>query len=72
MDGAANPDSLIGEVIASRYHIEARVGSGAMGTVYRARHVKLGRPFAIKLLRPSLLGNETIRRRFARKAEPAG
>ncbi|HEX3760388.1 MAG TPA: protein kinase [Kofleriaceae bacterium] len=66
------PDSLIGEVLASRYCIEARVGSGAMGTVYRARHVKLGRPFAVKLLRPSLLGNETIRRRFAREAELAG
>jgi serine/threonine-protein kinase len=72
VQGAVEPDSLIGEVIASRYCIEARVGSGAMGTVYRARHVKLGRPFAVKLLRPSLLGNETIQRRFAREAELAG
>jgi serine/threonine-protein kinase len=67
-----DPDSLIGEVIASRYRIEARIGTGAMGTVYRARHVKLGRPFAIKLLRPTLLNNETVRRRFAREAELAG
>jgi tRNA A-37 threonylcarbamoyl transferase component Bud32 len=70
--GEVDPDSLIGEVIASRYRIEARVGNGAMGTVYRARHVKLGRPFAVKLLRPTLLGNETVRRRFAREAELAG
>jgi serine/threonine protein kinase len=70
--GDVDPDSLIGEVIAGRYRIEARVGNGAMGTVYRARHVKLGRPFAVKLLRPTLLDNETIRRRFAREAELAG
>jgi serine/threonine-protein kinase len=65
-------DDLIGEVIASRYRIEARVGDGAMGTVYRARHVKVGRPFAVKVLRQSLLGNESIRRRFRREAELAG
>ena len=70
--GALDPDSLLGEVIASRYRIEARIGTGAMGTVYRARHIKLGRPFAVKLLRPTLLDNETIRRRFAREAELAG
>ena len=72
MGGALDPDSLLGEVIASRYRIEARIGTGAMGTVYRARHIKLGRPFAVKLLRPTLLDNETIRRRFAREAELAG
>jgi serine/threonine-protein kinase len=63
---------LIGEIIASRYRIEARLGDGAMGAVYRARHVKLGRPFAVKVLRPALLGDETIRQRFRREAKLAG
>ena len=66
------PDGLIGEVLASRYRIEARVGDGALGTVYRARHVKVGRPFAVKVLRRSMLGDDTIRRRFLREAELAG
>ncbi|TMQ15854.1 MAG: serine/threonine protein kinase [Deltaproteobacteria bacterium] len=65
-------DRMIGEVIASRYRIEARLGDGAMGTVYRARHIKVGRPFAVKVLRPSFLGSESIRRRFRREAQLAG
>ena len=65
-------DSLIGTVIASRYRVEARIGKGATGKVYRARHVKLGRLFAIKVLHPRLLDHETTRRRFAREAELAG
>lgn len=72
MDSAPDSDRLIGEIIASRYRIEARLGDGAMGAVYRARHVKLGRPFAVKVLRPALLGDETIRQRFRREAKLAG
>ena len=66
------PDGFIDQVIAARYRIEAQIGIGAMGTVYRARHIKLGRAFAIKVLRPSLLDDPTIRRRFTREAELAG
>ena len=65
-------DRLIGTVLGSRYRIEARVGHGAMGTVYRARHVEVGRAFAIKVLHPRLLGDERVRRRFAREAALAG
>ena len=32
------------------YHIEARIGAGGMGEVYRARDTKLGRDVAIKIL----------------------
>jgi serine/threonine-protein kinase len=72
VDSEPVSDQLIGEVIASRYRIEARIGDGAMGAVYRALHVKVGRPFAVKVLRPSLTGDETLRRRFLREAELAG
>jgi serine/threonine-protein kinase len=61
-----DPDSLIGEVIAARYRIEARIGNGAMGTVYRARHVKLGRPFAFS--RAPVRPGSTAR---ARRRRPA-
>ena len=64
-------EGLVGQVIASRYRIEEVLGSGAMGVVYRAQHVKLARQFAIKMLHPSLLTNAKLRRRFEREAELA-
>jgi serine/threonine-protein kinase len=71
VDREPDAESLVGAVIASRYLIEAQIGDGAMGRVYRARHVKLGRLFAVKVLRPSLLADATICRRFTREAELA-
>jgi tRNA A-37 threonylcarbamoyl transferase component Bud32 len=62
----------IGAVLAERYRIEAVLGSGAMGTVYRARHLKVGRAFAIKVLHHQLLRDPKILRRFDREAEIAG
>ncbi|CAN5510794.1 hypothetical protein BH11MYX1_BH11MYX1_37740 [soil metagenome] len=65
-------DKLIGEVLANRYRIEARLGEGAMGSVYKAKHVKVGRPFAVKVLHPRLLVDEKTLQRFEREAELAG
>ena len=66
------PDSLIGQTLANRYHIEMRLGEGAMGTVYRAKHVKVGRPFAVKVLHRHLLDDNKVAQRFEREAELAG
>ena len=57
-------DKLIGEVLANRYRIESRLGEGAMGSVYKARHVKVGRPFAVKVLHPRLLEQYSYRARI--------
>ena len=65
-------DKLIGQVLANRYQIESRLGEGAMGTVYRARHVKVGRPFAVKVLHANLLEEHKAEQRFEREAELAG
>jgi serine/threonine-protein kinase len=65
-------DKLIGEVLANRYQIESRLGEGAMGSVYKARHIKVGRPFAVKVLHPRLLEDEKTLQRFEREAELAG
>jgi serine/threonine-protein kinase len=65
-------DKIIGEVLASRYQIESRLGEGAMGAVYKAKHVKVGRPFAVKVLHPKLLEDEKTAQRFEREAELAG
>jgi len=66
------PDKLLGEVLANRYQIEERLGEGAMGAVYRAKHVKVGRAFAVKVLHPHLLLDAKIQQRFEREAELAG
>lgn len=60
--------SLIGTTIAGRYRIEARVGSGAMGAVYRAEQAGLGRRVALKIVnRDRQVDGDTIAR-FRREA----
>ena len=65
-------DKLIGQVLANRYQILHRLGEGAMGVVYKARHVKVGRSFAVKVLHARLLADPKIALRFDREAELAG
>ncbi len=66
------PDPLIGRELASRYRIESLLGKGAMGAVYRARHIKFGRSFAVKVLHDRLLTDDKLKRRFERESELAG
>ena len=65
-------EKLLGEILANRYQIEIKLGEGAMGTVYRAKHVKVGRAFAVKVLHPRLLEDHKVAQRFEREAELAG
>jgi hypothetical protein len=45
-----------------RYVLEERIGSGGMGEVFRARHGLLRRPTAVKVLRPEIAGESSLRR----------
>lgn len=51
------------------YNIEAMVGSGGMGVVYRARHLKLNRTVAIKMLLAGGYAGPREVERFKREAE---
>jgi tetratricopeptide (TPR) repeat protein/predicted Ser/Thr protein kinase len=61
---------LIGKTLG-RYRIEAKIGEGGMGVVYRATDEKLRRSVALKVLSDDLVMDADRRRRFLREARVA-
>ncbi|GIQ78238.1 serine/threonine-protein kinase [Bradyrhizobium sp. RD5-C2] len=50
------------------YEIEAMIGSGGMGEVYRCREIQTGSPVAVKMLLPDMVDNEAALALFRREA----
>lgn len=68
---AAPPGDVgVGSALGS-YELLAELGAGAMGRVYRARHVRLGREVAIKVLNPEQAARRDVVERFFREARVA-
>jgi formylglycine-generating enzyme required for sulfatase activity len=63
--------SLVGATLDGQYQIEALLGQGGMGAVYRARHILLGDFVAIKVMSAYLRSNPEYLRRFRREAQAA-
>lgn len=60
-----------GDVLDNIYRLDAPLGKGGVGVVYRAWHLHLQRPCAIKFLHPQLVSNPELRTRFRREAQSA-
>src|SRR3978361_1855656 len=54
--------SWIGEVLAGRYRVVSRIGSGGMSTVYEAEDLQLNRSVALKLFNPGEARDDARRR----------
>jgi len=64
-------DPRLGAVLADRYRLVRAIGSGAMGTVYEAVHLGLGRVVAVKVLHPQHVGSSDAEARFLREGRAA-
>ncbi len=58
--------------VLGRYRIERLLGGGGCGLVYAGRHEILGKPVAIKMLRPELVRDASHSQRFFREARIRG
>jgi eukaryotic-like serine/threonine-protein kinase len=63
--------ALVGTVLAGRYRIEKLLGSGGMGSVYRAEHVHMRKAVAIKVLHREMTFMPEVVARFEREAVAA-
>ena len=64
-------EDLEGTIIDDKYEIVDVLGQGGMGTVYRARHMVIGREVALKVLRKDYLQDHKGVARFVREAKAA-
>lgn len=59
------------DLVIGSYVLVDRVGEGGMGAVYKARHAKLGRVVAVKVIRKERLAKADAVRRFQREIRAA-
>ena len=59
------------QTVGGRYALDGPLGEGGMGQVYRARHLQLGKAFALKIISPAFAGDNAARARFNQEAKLA-
>lgn len=62
---------MSGDVLDGTYRLDQQLGKGGVGVVFKAWHLHLQRPCAVKFLHPQLVSNEELRTRFRREAQSA-
>jgi len=63
------PDPLIGRTLHGRYLIQSVLGTGGFSVVYRAEHLAMGKPLAIKVLPHGHEHRQWLQPRFEREAQ---
>jgi hypothetical protein len=71
LESGATVDTRVGTLLDGKYKLEAPLGEGGMGTVYRARHLMLDKPVALKLIKGDPGRSPDVIRRFQREARAA-
>ncbi len=66
------PRTYVGQTIGEKYRVLRPLGEGGMGAVYEAKHLVIGRRFAIKFLRWEISHSASKVARFKREAEAVG
>ncbi|MBL8150164.1 MAG: serine/threonine protein kinase [Blastocatellia bacterium] len=61
-------DPFVGLVVDGKYHIDRRIAKGGSGNVYRATHIQLKAPVAVKIIHPRLVSDPAAVERFRREA----
>jgi serine/threonine protein kinase len=68
-----DPYFLVGRTLADKFRIDALVGIGGMGAVYKTLQLAIDRPVAFKILQPNLaLGDERLLALFEHEARITG
>ncbi|MDP2052938.1 MAG: protein kinase, partial [Acidobacteriota bacterium] len=67
--GRSTPAIGVGALVDNKYRVDAMVGQGGMGAVFRAWDVRLERSVAIKVVRGDLLADPDSRERFRRESQ---
>ncbi len=64
-------DRYVGQTLEGRYVVEAPLGEGGMGVVYRGRHKLIDKRVAIKILRADFAADQEMTERFLNEAKAA-
>jgi serine/threonine-protein kinase len=66
-----DPALLRDRVLVGRYRLDERLGAGGMGSIWRAQHLVLAAPVAVKLIDREAVPDEETLQRFMREAQSA-
>jgi serine/threonine-protein kinase len=70
-DAGPPRDALLGTLVDKRYRIDAQIGEGGMGVVYKATHIALNKVVALKILRGDMAKDPEVVQRFMQEAQAA-